>query len=516
MNVGRVLTARFVLAAIVTALFGAGCSRERPQSPAPVARPPKITPDYAGLVIPPNVAPLNFRIEEPGRAYMARIHAPFGQEIEVLSRTSEIVIPLEKWKNLLRANIGGALQVDVCVKADDGLWRRYEPITNAIAAEPIDPFLVYRFMAPSSYFPKQMQICQRNLETFEETTLLDTRSFGNGCANCHAFVNNSPAQMLLGIRSTSFPSATAYVHGGSIQKIGAKFGYTSWHPSGRLAAYSINDVRQFFHTAQAEIHDVVDLDSLIVYYDFAGKRIKTSPAFSDKTRLETYPAWTPDGKHLYFCSAPLPWTDMDTVPPKGYEQVKYDLMRASYDVETDAWGPAETVLRAADTGKSILLPRVSPDGRFLLFCMTQYGCFPIYQPTSDLYMMDLATGKYDKVSANSEHSESWHSWSSNGRWIAFSSKRQGGLFTRPFLCYVDENGQTRKPFVLPQAAPSFYEFCCRLYSVPELIRAPVTTQSESLVQTLFSPAEVCVNSATGATPKAGGTQAYPKGQASVQ
>jgi hypothetical protein len=501
---------------ILAALFAGSCEDDRPQSPVAVARPPRITPDYAGVVIPPNIAPLNFRIEEPGRRYVAKIRSASGAEIEILSRTGEITIPQESWKSLLSANPGQKLHLDVCVKTEDGAWRRYEALTNTIAREAIDPWLVYRFMMPSSYFPKRMQICQRSLETFEEETLLDTQSFGNGCANCHSFANNSPARMLLGIRSTLFASATAYVQDGSVRKIDAKFGYTSWHPSGRLAAYSINDVRQFFHTAQAEIHDVVDLDSLIVYYNIDSKQIKTAPALSDKKRLETYPAWTPDGKHLYFCSAPLLWTDMDAVPPKGYDQVKYDLMRVSYDIETDAWGDAETVLSADQTGLSILLPRVSPDGRFLLFCMSQYGCFPVYQATSDLYMMDLSTGRHRKVSANSEYAESWHSWSSNGRWVVFSSKRQGGLFTRPFISYVDENGETGKPFVLPQKHPSFYESCYRIYSVPELITDSVPVRSEALVQAISGPAEASVNSATGATPKPGSTEAYPKGRTSVQ
>ena len=119
------------------------------------------------------------------------------------------------------------------VRTGGGKWSQYETITNTIAPEAIDSHLVYRFMMPSSYFPKQMRICQRNLESFEEQTLLDTESFGKGCANCHSFVGNRPDRMLLGIRSTSFPSATVYVHDGRIEKIGAKFGYTAWHPSGK-------------------------------------------------------------------------------------------------------------------------------------------------------------------------------------------------------------------------------------------------------------------------------------------
>ncbi len=516
MRRGSLPTIAFILVAAAVGLFVGSCEQERPVSAMAVARSPRITPDYAGVVIPPNIAPLNFRIDEPGQRYVARVHSASGEPIEVASSTGEIAIPLDKWKELLDANAGQELSIDVYVKTKDGTWNQYQRLTNTIATEAIDSHLVYRFMMPSSYFPKRMQVCQRSLESFGEEVLLDTASFGNGCANCHCFVQNDPGRMLVGTRSTEFPSATAYVHDGQIEKIGAKFGYTAWHPSGRIVAYSINDVRQFFHTAQEEIHDVIDLDSLIVYYDVEKEEIRTTPALSDKQRLETYPAWTPDGQYLYFCSAPLLWIDRDTVPPRRYREVKYDLMRIRYDVETDAWGPLETVLSAARTGKSILLPRISPDGRFLLFCMSEYGCFPVFQPTSDLYVMDLSTGQYRELAINSDQAESWHSFSSNSRWIVFSSKRQGGLFTRPFISYLDGSGEAHKAFVLPQARPSYYESCCQVYSAPELIAGAVRVDREALVETITGSAAISVNSITGATPKPGSMEAYTEGQTSVQ
>lgn len=516
MRLNRFARTALVLLGLMAVLFVGSCRDESPESFVAVGRRAKVTPDYVGIVIPPNVAPLNFVIDEPGEKYRVTIHSASGRKIDVVSETGEVRIPQKRWKHLLSENRGKELYLDVCVKTENGTWHQYQTIGNTIAAEPIDPYLVYRFMMPSSYFPKQMRICQRNLESFDEKTVLDTASFGNGCAHCHSFVGNDSDKMLIGIRSTSFPSATLYAHDGKIDKIGAKFGYTAWHPSGRIVTYSINDVRQFFHTARAEIHDVIDMDSIIVYYDVEHSKMKRIPALSDKQRLETYPAWTPDGKYLYFCSAPLLWTDTETVPPRRYQEVKYDLMRISYDVETDRWGPLETVLRAAETGLSILLPRISPDGRFLLFCMNQYGCFPIYQPTSDLYLMDLRTGTYRKAPVNSDYAESWHSWSSNSRWIVFSSKRQGGLFTRPFISYVDADGNAQKPFVLPQMNPSFYKSCYHVYSVPELISESVAINQEALVKTIVGSTQISVNSVTGASPKAGGADTYIEGQGSVQ
>lgn len=510
------LKTRLILLAIAVAMLPGSCKREEPESSVTVGRPPKITPDYAGIVIPVNLAPLNFRIDEPGEKYLVRLHSASGEQIEVFSKTGTISIPPKKWKDLLKKNAGEELHLDVYVETKDGTWSRYQAITNTIAKEKIDPYLVYRYMTPSSYFPKQMRICQRNLENSQEQTVLDTKAFDNGCAHCHSFVGNDPDKILIGIRSTSFPSATLYVHDGKVDKIAAKFGYTAWHPSGKVAAYSINRVRQFFHTVRTEIHDVIDLDSAIFYYDVEKAEIRTNPALANKKRLETYPAWTPDGKYLYFCSAPLLWTNTERELPERYRDVKYDLMRLSYDVETDRWGALETVLSAADTGLSILLPRVSPNGRFLLFCMAEYGCFPIYQPSSDLYLMDLQTGTYEKTPINSEYADSWHSWSSNSRWIAFSSKRQGGLFTRPFISYIDADGQTHKPFVMPQKDPSFYGSCYHVYNMPELVAKPITVDTNALVKAIVSPTQISVDSTTGATPQAGSTKAYQRGQSSVQ
>ncbi len=187
-----------------------------------------------------------------------------------------------------------------------------------------------------------------------------------------------------------------------------------------------------------------------------------------------------------------------------YDQVKYDLKRIRYDIETDTWSKSETILAAKDTGKSILLPRITPDGNFLVFSMCDYGCFPIYSPSSDLYIMDIRTGNWEKMQneVNSRYSESWHSFSSNGRWMAFSSKRMGGLFTRTFFCHLDQNGKPSKPFVLPQKDPLRYDSLVQTFSVPELIKSPVQVTQRQIVKAIMGKEKIEVNMPlTGATQK---------------
>ena len=468
----------------------------------PIAREPNISPDYSGLVIPYNIAPLNFRIIEEGQAYCVRIHSDSGPAIEIANKTGRIRIPLRKWHALLSANKGNKLFVDVFVRSSEKQWEQFKRVVDTIADEDISRTLVYRFMKPVYNMWNDMGIFQRDLTDFDVSPILQGYSFGKGCFNCHSFAGNSPDMMTICLRSLKYGSGTLLVHNGDVSKIGTKWGYTAWHPSGRLAVYSINKVRQFFHAGGMEVRDVVDLDSALLCYHLDNEKVTCPEGLADKNRLETYPAWSPDGRTLYFCSAPILWRDRDTVPPENYDKVKYDLRRIAYDIETDQWGKAETVLSADKTGQSILLPKVSPDGHFLLFCICRYGCFPIYQPSSDLYLMDLTTGEYHKLDINSSYSESWHSWSNNSRWIAFSSKRQGGSLTRTYLSYVDATGRVHKPFVVPQKNPEYYDSLIETFSVPELIEDSIEVKSSLLARIARCEPSVAVDiPITGATPQ---------------
>ncbi|MBN2315025.1 MAG: PD40 domain-containing protein [Sedimentisphaerales bacterium] len=484
----------------------------------PIDQPAKILPDYSSAMIPPNIAPLNFLIQHEGAGYFVRVSCEKGKPIEIFSKSPSISIPKRAWQKLLDANRSRKLSVDIFVKSSKNTsstekrneeWLRFQTVTCDIAREDIDPYLVYRRIRPDHSTWREMGIYQRHLSSFDESVILDSGYFKNGCVNCHSFCGHRTDKTLIGIRSTAYGSSALLLEGDRAQKIGTKFGYTSWHPSGRLAAFSVNKVKQMFHSAAAEVRDVIDFDSLMAYYLVDSKTVKTTKDLARKDRLETYPAWSADGRYLYFCSAPITWPDRTTVP-ESYDQIKYDLVRMSYDLDRDRWGSLETVLSADQTALSILLPRVSPDGRWLLFCMCDYGCFPVYRHSSDLYMMDLdaarQTGEppYRRLDINSDKSESWHSWSSNGRWIVFSSKRDSGVFTRIYIAYVDENGKVYKPVRLPQKDPAHYDSCLWTYSVPELITEPVRLTKEKLGRIVRGSQKIPIEMpVTMATPKAG-------------
>jgi len=475
-----------------------------------IDRPARIYPDYSSVVIPPNIAPLNFIVQEEGTYYSAKIYSEKGEPIEIFSRSPKMTIGTNAWHKLLKDNKGGQLYIDIFVRTDKENWVRFSSITNRIASDQIDGFVVYRRMHPTHTRTRgHLGIYQRNLSSFDEKQVLNNYSCRDLCVNCHSFSANRPEKVLMGVRSKKQGQMTLLIEGDDVIRMGAKFGYTAWHPSGKLAVYSINNLPMFFHTTGEEVRDTFDIDSAMAYFIVDSKTIKTSPEISRKDWMETWPAWSGDGRYLYFCSTQITWADQDKFPPDGYDKVKYDLVRISYDVENDQWGEIETVLSSRDTGLSIAMPRISPDGRWLLFCMCKYGYFPPWQQNSDLYIMDLKSveksGQYEyrRLDISSDHSEGWHSWSSNSRWIVFSSKKDQGAFTRCYISYVDETGRVFKPLVLPQKNPDFYNYCLETFNTPEFVTGPIMATGARLARVVNGYEEVSVTvPITGATPSA--------------
>ena len=456
----------------------------------PIDRPASISPDYSGIILPPNIAPLNFMVKESGAEYGIELSSKQGDPITMVTKKPSIRIPAKKWTTLLDRNRGEPLRINVYVR-DKRQWLGYKPLLDTISRGLIDRYVTYRTLSYLYNVSRDLRIYERDLGSFSETPLINSNDFAWGCANCHTPKNNDPATFVVQTRSEHFGSSMLISVNGVINKIGSKLGYPAWHPSGKIIAFSAYKVQQCFHGGAARsLIDVYDNTSDIVIYDVEKHKTYAVAGLFQKRTLETWPNWSPDGRFLYFCSAPILWNDFDKAPPDDFDKVKYSLMRIAYDPANGAWGAADTVLSAARTGLSISQPRISPDGRFLLFCMHAYGGYPHTQKSSDLYMLDIAKNDYWKLGVNSDYCESWHGWSENGRWILFSSKRNSGIFTRLYFSYVDSGGRAHKPFIMPQQDPGFYGSFIKCYNYPEFATGPIPFTEKKILKTIRSPAAV--------------------------
>jgi Tol biopolymer transport system component len=209
---------------------------------------------------------------------------------------------------------------------------------------------------------------------------------------------------------------------------------------------------------------------------------------NDEDEFEVFPVWAPDGKTIYYCSAHFEFRDTvahDNEVVSRYQEVKYNIYKKSFNPDTYQFGPRELVFQADSLGKSATIPRVSPDGRFLIFTLGHYGVFHIWHREADLYLLDLANGEVRAMDEiNSPETESYHAWSSNGRWVVFSSRRDDGSYTRPFFAHIDDNGKGSKPFELPQADPDYHRQFMKCYNVPEFMLGPVEVSPQAFASVL--------------------------------
>ena len=495
----------FLLASIVLMVAGvlifslAAVEKPDLHSCASIARSPSIKPDYVDVTVPPNIAPLNFIIEEPADAYFVRLTGQAVGCIEIASRNPAVKIPINKWKGLLSANKGRSYEMDICVKRGKQ-WSRFATVTNLIASEKIDSYLTYRKLPTMFYNPNpEMGLYQRNIETFEERVLLHRRDVGNACINCHISSANQTGTMLFHVRRPhDMGPGMVIVHNGTVRfethslTPRGLISLTSIHPDGKVMAFAAVKMGFFSFIGGGSIDDRLQFEysADLGLYDIETGDIKFIPGLSTPEYNETWPSWSGDGKYLYFsrCKVtwPMPKPNEEKVLPKNYKDVKYDLMRASFDPTTNTFGEPETILSAQDAGKSCVQPSVSFNGRFVAFLCADYGMFPINNPESDIYLMDMQTRTYKAMACNSPQSESMVRWSSNDRWILFGSKRRDLLYTRLYCAYVDENGQSRRAVELPQEDPMKDETDLRLYTTASLLTEPVKYDRNEIIKAILS------------------------------
>ncbi|WP_106830386.1 TolB family protein [Parabacteroides pacaensis] len=452
--------------------FLASCS-ENTFDTKEVDKYPFIWPDYKDITIPCNIAPLNFALkEEHSDAYVLLQGRKLS--VRVKERNSQFSISENQWRKLLEDVKGDSIKVTIALLNNEE-WFSYKPFCMKVAQDSIDPYLAYRLIEPGYELWNEMGIYQRNLESYEEEAIYENKLTKQNCVNCHSFCMQDPEKMLFHMRADF--ACTILVDGDKLEKLNTKTDktisslvYPSWHPSGKYVAFSVNTTKQAFHTNNENRIEVFDQESDVVVYDVEKHEIITCASLFSKERFETFPTFSPDGKTLYFCTA-------NAYPmPEYYKEVKYNLCSIEFNPEDRSFGRTiDTVYNARKEGKSVSFPRVSPDGRYLLYTLSGYGNFSIWHKDADLCMMDLKGRELKDMSIiNSQDVESYHSWSSNSRWFVFSSRRIDSLYTRLYIGYIDKDGRLHTPFLLPQKDVSLYHRLMKSYNVPELIKGKVS------------------------------------------
>jgi WD40 repeat protein len=449
-----------------------GCNTDKYHNIPSQSREPLIEPDYSGVTIPNNIAPMNFIIREKGDLFKIRIKSSNVSGLELKSKDGTVSFPMRLWKKILSDSQGGRIEIEVISEDKEGKVMKYDPVYINVSEESIDPYICYRLLYPGYESWVEMKIEQRSTESFKKASLFENQLLDDNCVNCHSFLQNNPGKFLLHVRGST--GGTYFVDGKNVirralqaGKMPANAVYPSWHPSGKYVAFSSNKTVQSFHMRPEKNIEVFDLFSSLVIYDVESNEISACEKRDTAKYMETFPFWSPGGDYLYYCRTEQVKENFD------FRNVRYDLVRKSFDQASGVFGNPEIIFDASGINKSVSFPSISPDGQYLVFTLHDYGTFSIWHKEADLYLLNLKNGKVDKMNLNSDEAESYHSWSSNGRWLVFSSKRGDGLTARPYFAYFGSPDNTGKPFVLPQKDPTFYKRMAKTFNRPEFVTARI-------------------------------------------
>ncbi len=473
----------YILLAVLLAF--ASCS-DTPVNVTKVDKLPAIYPDYMGVTIPVDIAPLNFNVTGDVEAVDVVAKGSKGGEVHANGGWADFDV--DEWHQLTQQNQGGEIAVTVCTK-QNGQWEQYRDFKIYVSKYRLDDWgLTYRRIPPGYEVGGNMGIYQRDLSNFDESAIVKESAVPGNCMNCHTANRTDPKDLTMQMRSAEH-GGTLVMKNGEQKWINTKTdsthaagSYAYWHPAGRYVAYSTNEVHQSFFVGKKQPIEVYHNFSNVVVLDTKSNELICDPRLVTTDWLEIFPAFSADGKTLYYSSSKA------NMVPRDYLKVKCSLVALPFDAATGKFGAqADTLLNGPKTNMSYVLARPSYDGKWLMYTRCSRSNFPIAQPDADLWMMDLKTRKtWPLTTANSRHTESYHNWSSNSRWFVFSSKRGDKMYTRLYLSCIDDNGKATKPFLLPQKNPwEYYHTLFDAYNTPDFTKVKVKFDAHETYRQLY-------------------------------
>ena len=311
-----------------------------------------VFPDYREVTVPGNIAPLNFYYTDPQGSRFVTTFTAAGQSVTIRGR--DVVWKEKEWARILAT--GADMEVSSQYKTPSGpmsfTW------TVHVSPDPIDGYLTYRLIEPGFEVWDDLEI----------VAMFYLRGEGGG-----AILNRDGKLRKLTLKDSTMISATVY---GEI------------HPGGRYGVFSTNVIIPGMHSYGNRRMEVFDTASDLCVADFDGNRMQTFPETARPDVFETFPVFSADGNWVYYCAAPVKNL------PAEVEQTMYSLVRRPFDAETGTLGaPADTLWSASERGLSVCHPKASPDGRWLMFTVADYGTFPLFHPETTLYLVDLRSGE---------------------------------------------------------------------------------------------------------------------------
>ena len=315
------------------------------------------------------------------------------------------------------------------------------------------------------------------------------------CANCHSVSrdgktlgldvdgpnNNKGLYALLPLQKVSSISKERVIKWAAFtENTPQRFGFMSQvSPDGKYVVTSVevpgsgsrhlgDRLYQGFYPSYGFVQVFYPTRGVLAWYSRETGKLQPLPGADDPDYVQACAFWSPDGSYLVFSRAKA----RDPYPPEqpksryandpNETQIQYDLYRIPFN--NGKGGKAEKIAGASENGMSNNFPKVSPDGKWIVFVQNKSGL--LMRPDSHLYIVPAQGGVARRLNSNQKIMNSWHSFSPNGRWLVFSSKGRN-LYTQLYLTHIDEHGNDSPAILIDDTTAAN-----RAANIPEFMNIP--------------------------------------------
>lgn len=409
-------------------------------------------------VFPPNLCPPYVEWEDP-RNNLWQVAVEMGGDAErltFLTNWRRWRFPTKVWRRV----VANAVNRDASVQVKGlnlrmggqrmGSVQASEVVHFRVSRDPVDNYIVYRLVPPPFSSFKTPDLFIRDIREDEPRVFLSARR--RYCVNCHTFSSKrgDSGKLALQVRSLAAPGQKLPVYLG-VYDIDRRKGYRiklpfeiqmttfmSWSPDGSKLAFSANQKIAALKPILYETQLAGMSTSDVAILDLTRDETYLLPGASDPNFLEIYPRWTPDGNSIVFSRSPT-----------GFHPANIPFELYTISFADGEGGVARVVEGPSGNGRSNYFPRFSPDGKWLSFCQSDGG--DLIRSSSDIFLKPgNLKGPAHGLECNAPYAaDSWHSWSSNSRWLVWASKREGGVYAYLYLTHIDEDGHASPAVPLP-------------------------------------------------------------------
>ena len=394
-------------------------------------------------------------------------------------------VALNKWKpsvELWKSIIAGGTERKYSVTIQDNslIGGSKATVSFSISGDPVDASVFFRSVPLPFKFARENM---KKIKWYMGDISSDLKPHAvlqdmPVCANCHSFsangktigmdvdaIDDKGAYALSSFQENTRFASDSILSWSKFQTGKFTYGLLSQvSPDGRYVVSTLHDCEIFVDRKDLEYSQLFfPFKGVLAVYDRKEKKYFELSGANDTMFVQSNPTWTPDGKTILFTRAKAKHFNESGIHngsvAKKQDQARYKQFEKNYldrdslfkfDIYSIPFndgkgGEAKPIEGASNNGLSNYFPKVSPDGKWIVFCQAE--SFMLLQKDSKLAILPLTGGKPGLLNGNGENMNSWHSWSPNSKWIIFSSKKYSP-YTQLFITHINNDGSNTPPVYL--------------------------------------------------------------------